>query len=483
MNPKTLKKGCCIALVAYLIIVVLFYWVGGDQLRFRDSQTDMLTPSGVINEITSDTTIEQRITVDGDSLLAVNFFGATYARQNTGVLHIDVCDLSGQVLASQDVDVSQLQDNAEFSVVFSNPISISGGQALLQITAPQATSGNAITLYYGTTMSTARYEVEMALPEADKTIINGEVQDYALSTRVTSRQFFLFGVYYWYFAAFGLVLLGVACLYLIQNNRRGKASRVLNLFAAFSRYRYLMKQLVARDFKSKYKRSVLGILWSFLNPLLTMVVQYIVFSTLFKSDIPNFALYLLIGIVCFNFFSEATSMSLVSIIGNASLITKVYMPKYIYPLTRVMSSTVNFLLALIPLFIVMAITGEPLRPAVLLLPLGIFCLFCVSLGIGMFLASVMVFFRDTQFLWGVVSMLWMYATPIFYPESIIPTEFLTIYKMNPLYHIIRFIRILLIDGVSPEPKAYVMMLIASVVPLLLGVVVFKKTQDRFVLNL
>ena len=483
MNPKTLKKGCGIAVLAYLILAVLLNWIGGDQFRFKDSRTDMLTPSGVMNEITSDMVLEQQIPVDGDLLLAVDFMGATYARQNTGVLHVEVCDLSGEVLSTRDVDVSGMKDNAEFSVVFPEPVAVSGGRAVLRITAPGAAPGNAVTLYYGTTMSAARYEVEMALSDQDRVVINGETQEYALSTRVTSRELLFFGSYYWYFAAGGLVLLIGVCIYLLWCDRRGKSSRLLRLFAAFGRYRYLMKQLVARDFKTKYKRSVLGVLWSFLNPLLTMLVQYIVFSTLFKSDIPNFALYLLTGIVCFNFFNEATSMALLSIVGNASLITKVYVPKYIYPLTRVMSSTVNFLLSLIPLVIVMLITGAPIRPAILLLPLGLCCLFAVSLGIGMLLASAMVFFRDTQFLWGVVSMLWMYATPIFYPESIIPESFMTLYKMNPLYHIIRFIRILLIDGISPEPKAYGLMLIASFVPLLLGVIVFKKTQDRFVLNL
>lgn len=483
MNPQTLKKGCIIAVLAYLILAVLLNWIGGDQFRFRDSQSDMLTPSGVVNEITSDTVLEQQIPVDGDQLLAVNFMGATYDRHNTGILRVQVCDLSGQVLSTKDVDVSGLVDNTEFSVVFPEPVAISGGRAVLRITAPGATPGNAVTLYYGTTMSASHYEVEMALSDSDHLLINGQTQAYALSIRVSSREFLFFGNYYWFFAAGGLALLIVLCAYLLWCSSKGKTSRVLLLFAAFERYRYLIKQLVARDFKTKYKRSVLGVLWSFLNPLLTMMVQYIVFSTLFKSDIPNFALYLLTGIVCFNFFSEATGMSLMSIVGNATLITKVYVPKYIYPLTRVMSSTVNFLLALIPLFFVMLITRAPIRPAILLLPLGLCCLFAVALGIGMLLASAMVFFRDTQFLWGVVSMLWMYATPIFYPESIIPTSFLTIYKMNPLYHIIRFIRILLIDGISPEPKAYVLMLIASFVPLLLGVTVFRKTQDKFVLNL
>ena len=258
---------------------------------------------------------------------------------------------------------------------------------------------------------------------------------------------------------------------------------VTRLIDAFRRYNYLIRQMVSRNFKTKYKRSVLGILWSFLNPLLTMTVQYVVFSTVFKSDIPNYAVYLLTGIVCFNFFNEATTMTMSSIVDNASLITKVYVPKYIYPLTRVISSSINFLLALIPLFAALLVTRTPIRLTILLLPVGVVCLFSLCLGMGMFLASSMVFFRDTQFLWGVVSMLWMYATPIFYPETIIPARFMPLYKCNPLYHIIRFIRIALMGGVSPEPKAYVLMLIASLVPLVLGVVVFIKTQDQFVLNI
>ena len=108
-------------------------------------------------------------------------------------------------------------------------------------------------------------------------------------------------------------------------------------------------------------------------------------------------------------------------------------------------------------------------------------IFC--LGLGMLLATSMVFFRDTQFLWGVMSMMWMYATPIFYPESILPARLMPLFKCNPLYHIIRFMRIVLMDGISPEPKAYALMLIASFVPLALGAWVFKKTQDRFVLNI
>ena len=481
MNLQSLRKKCGIALAVYVIAAVLFYWIGGDQLRYRDSSTDMLTPGVPVGEITRDTVVTQRISVSGQ-LMEITFRGATYARQNQGTLVIEIC-ADGQTLDTRTVDIAALPDNENFSVSFAPGVSVPGGTAEVRITAPDCEAGNAVTLYSGNTMSTARNQVVVQLAEDERVKLNGVTQDGALCMEVRSREELWFGAHYWPLAAAGLVALAGYCLYLLRGFQKGKRMAVLNVFAAFSKYGYLMKQLVSRDFKTKYKRSVLGVLWSFLNPLLTMMVQYIVFSTLFKSDIPNFAVYLLTGIVCFSYFSEATSMSLTSIVGNASLITKVYVPKYIYPLTRVMSSTINFGLSLLPLLAVLLVTRTPIRPAILLLPFGVFCLFALALGVGMLLAAAMVFFRDTQFLWGVVSMLWMYATPIFYPESIIPERFMLIYKMNPLYHIIRFIRTILINGVSPEPKAYVLALIASVVPLIIGITVFKRTQDRFVLNI
>ena len=482
MNLQSLKKKCGAVLAIYVLLAVLFYWIGGDQLRYRDNSTDMLTASEPVGEITKDTVITQQISVAGGQLTELTFRGATYARQNQGTLAVEVCS-DGRVLATQSVDISGLTDNENFSVTFAPSISVPGNTAEVRITAPDCEAGNAITLYSGTTRSTARNQVEIKLTEDERVKVNGVVQAGALCMEVHSQETLWFGAHYWQLAAAGFCVLAGYCLYLICGFQKGKRMAVLNVFAAFSRYSYLMKQLVSRDFKTKYKRSVLGVLWSFLNPLMTMMVQYIVFSTLFKSDIPNFAVYLLIGIVCFSFFSEATTMSLTSIVGNASLITKVYVPKYIYPLTRVMSSTINFGLSLLPLLAVLLITRTPIRPAILLLPFGVCCLFALALGVGMLLASAMVFFRDTQFLWGVVSMLWMYATPIFYPESIIPDQFMPIFKMNPLYHIIRFIRTILINGVSPEPKAYALALIASVVPLVIGATVFKRTQDRFVLNI
>lgn len=482
MNEKQVRKGCVLALVIYIVLALAFFWVSGDQLRFRDEETDNITPSEPIGELVQGMELRQPFTAQADEILSVDMLLSTYQRANTARLVVEIVDDEGLVLAHTELNGAEIEDNAVRTVFFVQPVPmVPGEQYALVLTSPDGMPGNAVTAWQGSTMSTARAEVSVEITHP--LLINGAAQEGMLHFSLWTRSYLWFGTYYWHFVlAVGLLVAGY-CIHLCLMVRWGKNCLALRVISAFQRYGYLMRQLVARDFKTKYKRSVLGVLWSFLNPLLTMMVQYIVFSTLFKSDIPNFQLYLISGIVCFNFFSEATTMGLQSIVGNAALITKVYVPKYIYPVSRVFSSTINLLLSLIPLLAVMLLTGTPVRPAVLLLPFGLICLVAFCIGISFILSTLMVFFRDTQFLWGVVSMLWMYATPIFYPESIIPAQYMAIYKCNPMYHIIRFIRIVLMDGVSPEPKAYGLCLIASFVPLLVGAVIFKKNQDKFILNL
>lgn len=260
-------------------------------------------------------------------------------------------------------------------------------------------------------------------------------------------------------------------------------SYILNAVRAVRRYRFLISQMVARDFKTKYKRSVLGVFWSFLNPLLTMSVYYFIFSTLFKSDVKNFAVYLMLGIVSFNFFNEACGMTLRAIVDNASLITKVYVPKYIYPMARIVSSAVNLLISLAPLIIIAALTGLEFHLSAFLSAYFLICLVIFSMGMSLMLSALMVFFRDIQFLWGILSMIWMQASAIFYPESILPDRFRIVLQINPLYHFIKNIRICVLDGVSPDPLNYLICLSIALFMLFIGACVFKKLQDRFVLYL
>ena len=241
-----------------------------------------------------------------------------------------------------------------------------------------------------------------------------------------------------------------------------------------------MKQLVSRDFKTRYKRSVLGVFWSFLNPLLMMIVQYIVFSQLFKSDIDNYAGYLLCGTVAFNFFNEGVGQALTSIVGNASLITKVYLPKYVYPITRVLSSGINLLMSLIPLVIVALLTGEKITKSYLMLPYILICLMIFTMGMGMIMASAMTFFRDMQFLWGVLSMIWMYITPLFYPLSIVPKEVRTYFVINPMYHYVDAIRSIILNGMTPRPVEFAICTMCALAMFIVGSCVFKKSQDKFI---
>lgn len=257
----------------------------------------------------------------------------------------------------------------------------------------------------------------------------------------------------------------------------------MNIVNDLKKYKFLIQQLVSRDFKTKYKRSFLGVLWSLLNPLLTMAVQYIVFSALFRFDLPHYQVYLLSGIVMFNFFQEATSQALVSITGNASLITKVYMPKYVFPVTKVLSACINLGFSLIALYLMIIFSGVKITWLHLLLPFPIINMLLFTIGFSLILSALMVFFRDMQFLYGVAIMLWMYITPIFYPENIIGGKYRLILQLNPMYHYIRYTRNIILDNSIPTITAHIICLIFSIGTLIIGWILFRKSENKFIFNL
>ena len=169
----------------------------------------------------------------------------------------------------------------------------------------------------------------------------------------------------------------------------------------FLKYKTLLNELVVRDIKVRYRKSVLGLLWTVLNPLLMMCVITVVFSTLFRQNIPNFPIYYLAGSLIFSFNSEATSNGLYSIIGSASLIKKVYIPKYLFPISKVLSALVNLGFSLVAMFVVMIVTGAPFHATLLLMPLPIFYVFLFTSGLSLLLAAATVYFRDIAHFWGV----------------------------------------------------------------------------------
>lgn len=258
--------------------------------------------------------------------------------------------------------------------------------------------------------------------------------------------------------------------------------KLIDEFKRLYAFSELLKQLIIRDIKLKYRRSYLGYLWSILNPLLLMIVLVIVFSNLFRFDIPNFPLYLIAGHVLFNFMVEATTMSVSSIIGNAPLIKKTYVPKYIFSLSRVGSSLVNLIFSLGALVLVMIITGAQFSWYLLYFPIIILQVFLFSLGIGLLLSSATVFFRDIQYLWGVFTSMWMYLTPLFYPITIIPEEYQSIYKnLNPMYGYIEQFRDIVLYARSPDLHSILIGFAISFFFVILGAIYFNKKQDEFIL--
>lgn len=260
-----------------------------------------------------------------------------------------------------------------------------------------------------------------------------------------------------------------------------------NILINIKRYSFLTKQLIIRDFKVKYKRSVLGILWSIIYPLLTMIVMAIVFSQMFKFQVEgvNYLVYLMTGLVLFNYFNEASNGAMSSVVGNFSLINKVYIPKYIFPIAKVLFVGINFLLTLIPLLLIILFTGEGdtkcyINIYYLLLPYVFLCLFMFTLGMGFILSTVSIFFRDMFYIYGIILTLWTYLTPIFYDISMLDPAIQVYMQYNPLYNYIDFARVIILQGTMPSLESFWMCAITSVPVLILGMIVFKKNQDKFI---
>ena len=255
-----------------------------------------------------------------------------------------------------------------------------------------------------------------------------------------------------------------------------------NLKYTYKKYGFLMKQLVSRDFKVKYKRSVLGIFWSLLYPILTMAVMALVFTNMFKFSTPgvNYLAYLMSGLVIFNYFSEASNLAMSSVVANFSLINKVYIPKYIFPISKCLFVGINFLLTLIPLYAIILLTGTGINIYHLLLPYAFICLFLFTVGFGLILATVSVFLRDMFYIYGVVITLWTYMTPIMYDISIISGPLQIIFKLNPLYWFIYFARDIILYHQVPGINVWIYCGLFAIVFLIIGIIVFKKNQDKFI---
>jgi len=255
--------------------------------------------------------------------------------------------------------------------------------------------------------------------------------------------------------------------------------RIIDYINNFRKYQDLLKELVVRDIKVRYRRSVLGILWSVLNPLLTMTVMSFVFSTLFRNNLPNFPIYVLTGLMIFNFFSEATNQAMTSIVNNRQLILKVYIPKYIMPLSRITASLVNMLFSFIALILMLLILRTPPSITFILIPVAFAYVFIFCVGAGLFLSTLAVFFRDILHLYGIVLLCIMYFSAMFYPVEILPPLGQFLIRFNPLFHYIRYFRFAVYFQEWPNLVMNLYCISFSLIMLGLGLFVFYKNQYKF----
>lgn len=254
-------------------------------------------------------------------------------------------------------------------------------------------------------------------------------------------------------------------------------------FKNMIKYKDLFLELVKKDIKLKYRNSYIGVLWSMLNPLLMMVVLSVIFSTLFKSSIENFPIYVLIGRLVYTLFSESTSFAMDSVLANSQLIKKVYVPKYFFPISRICSSFITNLISLVPIIIVMLVTGMEFSFYNLLIIVPIVFMFLICTGFGLIMATVNVFFRDIKHLYSVILLILMYATPIFYPESIIPDQYKFILYVNPMYPVLHMFRDSVMYNSILSEEDIIFSCVQAVICLIIGLAVFYKKQDRFIFYL
>lgn len=474
MNVAKMKKNIPIFFSVFWIFALAVYVIAFDQFRFESVSGTCPNPDFVVGEITDGTVVTQKLVSPLEMLENIDIYLGTFGKTSKGTLEISIRDEMDVLLTKDSIDLSKITSDGFFTVSLGEGLSLQKGQRLdVVIQTYGVETGKPITIYAGDAFREGTYKYQL----------NGESGVGSLCIKLRGYDYIIFYKIYWLLIGGVSLFIAAVFLFSYKKMKDGKTTILSTIIAIHYKYKFLLKQLVARDFKTKYKRSLLGMAWSLLNPLLTMSVQYVVFSSLFKSTTANYPIYLLTGIVFFNFFSEAVSMGMMSITQNAALIKKVYMPKYIYPFARILSSLINLVLALIPLMILLIVTKTPIRPAALLLIYDIVCLFLFVFGVILILSTAMTFFQDTQFLWGVISMMWQFLTPIFYNEAIIPERFLGIYRLNPMYQYISFARICLIEGISPPPTTYIYCLLFSVITLSLGVAIFKKYQDKFILYL
>lgn len=242
---------------------------------------------------------------------------------------------------------------------------------------------------------------------------------------------------------------------------------------------FLFQELVKRDFTKKYKRTILGMAWSIISPLVNLIIMWLVFNKLFGNNVNHYAIYLFAGQLVFSFFTDATNLGMDSLVMNAGIFTKVNVPKYLFLLSQNISSLINFALTLLIFFAFVAIDGIPFRWNFFSLLFPIACLIVFNLGMGMILSALFVFFRDMKYLWGIMTQLLMWLSAIFYTIDSYSQRAQNLFLINPLYLYIRYFRKVILDGAVPTLAFHLMAAGYALAALCAGAYIYKKYNHEF----
>ena len=251
------------------------------------------------------------------------------------------------------------------------------------------------------------------------------------------------------------------------------------MFQTLKSQQFLFEELVKRDFKKKYKRTVLGMAWSLLSPLLSLLVMRLVFTQFFGRTTPHYTTYLFCGNLVFSFFSESTNQGMSSLMGNAHIFTKVNVPKYLFLFSKNVQCLINFGLTLCVFFVFCALDHITFTWRFILLLYPICCLVLLNIGIGLILSALFVFFRDIQYLWSVFTQLLMYASAIFYSIDNYSPKVQRLFLANPVYVIIKYFRVIVIEASVLSPTYHLLMAAEALVALGLGCWMYKKYNHQF----
>lgn len=255
--------------------------------------------------------------------------------------------------------------------------------------------------------------------------------------------------------------------------------KVIEKIKEIYKYRHMLKTLVKQDIKGRYKGSVLGFLWTLLNPLLMLAVYSVVFQFVFKSNIEHYPIYLFICLMPWNAFANTIAMGTVSVTNGSSIIKKVYFPREVLPLSVVISNTIQYFFSAAIIFIALLVSGVGISLFALFLPLIVLIQAIFSLGLILMLSAANVYIRDVQYIMNPVMMIWMYASPILYNISMVPEKFQGIYKLNPMVSIMEAYQNILYNKTWPNFSSLGYVAIIAIVVLVLGYLVYNKLQRRF----